>query len=64
MPDPLQVPGVIVMEIISDDRFTSDSQWQRIVVAFNASSREYRGVPCSFAPSAPTLLLRAYKQMP
>ena len=40
----LQVPGVIVMELESSSSCTADPHWQRIVVAFNASSKEYIGV--------------------
>ena len=40
----VQVPGVIVMEVVSNQNFTTDLQWQRIVIAFNASSKEYTGV--------------------
>ena len=45
----LQVPGVIVMELESSSSCTADPQWQRIVVAFNASSKEYTGVLPSFS---------------
>jgi len=32
------------MEVVSNQNSTTDLQWQRIVIAFNASSKEYTGV--------------------
>ena len=37
------------MELESSSSCTADPQWQRIVVAFNASSKEYTGVLPSFS---------------
>ncbi len=31
------------MEVVSNQNSTTDLQWQRIVIAFNASSKEYTG---------------------
>ena len=39
----MQIPGVIVMEVVSDKGCTNDAQWKRILITFNASSIEYKG---------------------
>ena len=41
----MQIPGVIVMEMVSDKDGTNDNQWHRILITFNASSKEYTGAP-------------------
>lgn len=38
-----QVPGVIVMEIMSDDSGTADPQHRRIVTVFNAAVTAFTG---------------------
>lgn len=42
---PVQVPGVIVMEVASKEQCTKDTQWQCVLITFNASNKEYTGAP-------------------
>lgn len=39
----VQVPGVIVMEVVSDDSGTADPNYRRIVAVFNAATSTFTG---------------------